>query len=171
MSAELPPYRLRPAIFALQRINDSERKLGNPPAYPAPPLRPSAPSVESTISSSGCGGGRNGAETATGASNNESDGMTTSCREDNNGNGDNEDDNGEEEEEVPVTFKPTVPVHTLRIDRELLPVDHRLQSHLRTLARACPCPCDLDAVVGSGRELNIAELGRFTVLSRVFASH
>ena len=96
--------------------------------------------------------------------------MTTSCREDNNGNGDNEDDNGEEEE-VPVTFKPTVPVHTLRIDRELLPVDHRLQSHLRTLARACPCPCDLDAVVGSGRELNIAELGRFTVLSRVFASH
>ena len=97
--------------------------------------------------------------------------MTTSCREDNNGNGDDEDDNGEEEE-VPVTFKPTVPVHTLRIDRELLPVDHRLQSHLRTLARACPCPCDLDAVVGSGRELNIAELGRFTVLlSRVFASH
>ena len=96
--------------------------------------------------------------------------MTTSCREDNNGNGDNEDDNGEEEE-VPVTFKPTVPVHTLRIDRELLPVDHRLQSHLRTLARACPCPCDLDAVVGSGRELNIAELGRFTVLSRVFAFH
>ena len=97
--------------------------------------------------------------------------MTTSCREDNNGNGDNEDDDNEEEEEVPVTFKPTVPVHTLRIDRELLPVDHRLQSHLRTLARACPCPCDLDAVVGSGRELNIAELGRFTVLSRVFASY
>ena len=94
--------------------------------------------------------------------------MTTSCREDDNGNGDGGDDN--EEEEVPVTFKPTVPVHTLRIDRELLPVDHRLQSHLRTLARACPCPCDLDAVVGSGRELNIAELGRFTVLSRVFAS-
>ena len=94
--------------------------------------------------------------------------MTTSCREDNNGNGDNEDDDGEEEE-VPVTFKPTVPVHTLRIDRELLPVDHRLQSHLRTLARACPCPCDLDAVVGSGRELNIAELGCFNVLSRVFA--
>ena len=97
--------------------------------------------------------------------------MTTSCREDNNGNGDNEDDDDGEEEEVPVTFKPTVPVHTLRIDRELLPVDHRLQSHLRTLARACPCPCDLDAVVGSGRELNIAELGRLTVLSRVFASY
>ena len=82
-----------------------------------------------------------------------------------------EEDDNEEEEEVPVTFKPTVPVHTLRIARELLPVDHRLQSHLRTLARACPCPCDLDAVVGSGRELNIAELGRLIVLSRVFASH
>ena len=77
-------------------------------------------------------------------------------KEDNNGNGGDED---EDEDEVPVTFKPTVPVHTLRIDRELLPVDHRLQSHLRTMARACPCPCDLDAVVGSGRELNIAELG------------
>ena len=96
--------------------------------------------------------------------------MTTSCREDDNGNGNGDGGDDNEEEEVPVTFKPTVPVHTLRIDRELLPVDHRLQSHLRTLARACPCPCDLDAVVGSGRELNIAELGRFTVLSRVFAS-
>ena len=83
--------------------------------------------------------------------------MYTIPKEDNNGNGADDDDEGEDE--VPVTFKPTVPVHTLRIDRELLPVDHRLQSHLRTMARACPCPCDLDAVVGSGRELNIAELG------------
>ena len=149
--------RPRPAIFALQRINDKERQLGNPPAYPAPPLRPSAPSVESTISSSG-GGGRNGAETATGASNNESDGMTTECKEDNNGDGGGGEDDEDEDDLDPVTFKPTVPVHTLRIDRELLPVDHRLQSHLRTMARACPCPCDLDAVVGS--ELNIAELGR-----------
>ena len=83
--------------------------------------------------------------------------MYTIPKEDNNGNGADDDDEGEDE--VPVTFKPTVPVHTLRIDRELLPAnDHRLQSHLRTMARGCPCPCDLDAVVGS--ELNIAELGR-----------
>ena len=50
---------------------------------------------------------------------------------------------------------------------------YRLQSHLRNLARACPCPCDLDAVVGSGRELNIAELGWWwhSVLSWVFTTY
>ena len=55
--------------------------------------------------------------------------MYTIPKEDNNGNGADDDDEGEDE--VPVTFKPTVPVHTLRIDRELLPAnDHRLQAWL-----------------------------------------
>ena len=153
--------RLRPTIFVLQRIHDKEKELNNPPppGYPAP-LRPSAPSEESTISSSGGRNGGCGASTAT-ASNHESDGTTT-CREDSNGacnGGGGGGGGGGCHDDAPVTFKPTVPVHTLRIDRELLPVDHRLQSHLRNMARTCPCPCDLDAVIGSGRELNIAELG------------
>ncbi len=135
--------RLRPAIYVLQRINDKEREMNNPPGYPAPP-KPSAPN-----------GGGNGSTTTNGnyptsTSANESDGDTATCRED-----EDESCAGNCEE---VKFKPTVPVHTLRIDRDLLPVDHRLQSHLRTMARTCACPCDLDAVAGDGRELNIAEL-------------
>lgn len=42
---------------------------------------------------------------------------------------------------------------TLKIDKNLVPVDLRLHGYLSNLAKACPCPC----AVGS-RELTIAEL-------------
>ena len=43
--------------------------------------------------------------------------------------------------------------NSLKIDKNLVPVDLRLHSYLSTLARACPCPCS----VGS-REMTISEL-------------
>lgn len=43
--------------------------------------------------------------------------------------------------------------NTLKIDKNLVPVDLRLHGYLSNLAKACPCPC----AVGS-RELTIAEL-------------
>jgi hypothetical protein len=42
---------------------------------------------------------------------------------------------------------------SLKIDKNLVPVDLRLHSYLSTLAKACPCPCS----VGS-REMTISEL-------------
>ncbi len=42
---------------------------------------------------------------------------------------------------------------SLKIDKNMVPVDLRLHGYLSTLAKACPCPC----AVGS-RELTIAEL-------------
>ena len=42
---------------------------------------------------------------------------------------------------------------SLKIDKNLVPVDVRLHSYLSTLAKACPCPCS----VGS-RDMTISEL-------------
>ena len=42
---------------------------------------------------------------------------------------------------------------SLKIDKNLVPVDLRLHSYLSTLAKACPCPCS----VGS-RDMTISEL-------------
>ncbi len=63
---------------------------------------------------------------------------------------------GHEEEEVDLDAPPDSLVSTeqLQVDRDLVPVDLRLHSHLSGLARACPCACQ----VGQGsREL--AHLG------------
>ena len=58
------------------------------------------------------------------------------------------------EDEIPK-FEETVPTERLRIDRELVPVDLRLHTHLCELARSCPCPC----AVGIGsKELGVSEL-------------
>merc|ERR1712223_2371941 len=75
---------------------------------------------------------------------NGADGLDTGTASD----GDIDEDGNHEMNNDPVKHSPT-----LKIDKNLVPVDLRLHGYLSNLAKACPCPC----AVGS-RELTIAEL-------------
>lgn len=142
---------LRPAIYVLQRFSDAKTH-----------------SSAGGKSSSSRNGNRNGSSAAP-ANRDESNGEAeTATTDKKDGNCDIDDDDvpgaavGAEEKASegdgdPIRFKPTVPVDRLRIDRGLLPTDHRLHGHLSSLSKSCPCPCSMQGS-GGGREMNIADL-------------
>ena len=123
---------LKPALYVLQCIGNGN---GNNPAESSNNGGASSPKNGTSNKN---GTGFNGSTSLTDVENNED--LETQT-EDN-----NEETNGHGQTNA-------VQQPSLKIDKNLVPVDLRLHGYLSNLAKACPCPC----AVGS-RELTIAEL-------------